>query len=190
MTDYNRRAVGTFASRREAELALQELKDSGFPMNNVSVIAHDAERGDEIADVDVHDHVGNKADEGATRGALAGGTLGGLTGLLVGLGSLAIPGVGPIMLAGATATALATTAAGGALGAAAGSLIGTLVGLGIPEDRAREYNDRLGRGHYLVMVDGTDAEIRRAEIILNTRGIEEWGVYDTPMVPPSRSTVI
>jgi len=39
---------------------------------------------------------------------VTGGAVGGLTGLLVGLGALAIPGVGPVMLAGATATALAT----------------------------------------------------------------------------------
>ncbi|WP_034937144.1 hypothetical protein [Gloeocapsa sp. PCC 73106] len=49
-----------------------------------------------------------------------------LTGLLVGLGALAIPGVGPIMLAGAVATALATTAARGVSGVAAGSLLGGL----------------------------------------------------------------
>jgi len=55
--------------------------------------------------------VGNKADE-ALAGAVTGGA-GGLTGLLVGLGALAIPGMGPVMLAGATATALATALSGG-----------------------------------------------------------------------------
>jgi len=44
--------------------------------------------------------VGNKADEGAATGAVTGGAVGGLTGLLVGLGALAIPGIGPVMLAG------------------------------------------------------------------------------------------
>lgn len=190
MNEHHRRAVGVFTNRRDAELALEELRDSGFPMNSISVIARNGDRNGDIADVEVNDRVGNKADDGAATGAIAGGTLGGLTGLLVGLGTLAIPGVGPIMLAGATATALATTAAGGAIGAAAGGLIGALVGLGIPEERARVYNDRVSQGHYLVMVDGTEADIRRAEVILNTRGIEEWGVYDTSKVPPSRSTII
>jgi hypothetical protein len=190
MTQYNRRAVGTFATRRDAELALSELRNSGFSMDHVSVIARDADVGDKIADADVHDHVGNKADEGAATGAATGGALGTLTGLLVGLGTLAIPGVGPVMLAGATATTLATTVTGGVLGAAAGGIVGALVGLGIPEERAKVYNERLGQGHYVVIVDGTETEIREAEIILNTRGIEEWGVYEAPTVPPSRSTVI
>jgi hypothetical protein len=175
----NRRAVGVFNTRREAEHALHELNDSGFPMNKISVIAKDNKQAD-IEGVDVQDKVGNKADEGASTGALTGGVLGGATGLLVGLGALAIPGVGPIVLAGEIATAIATTVAGGAIGAAAGGLIGALVGLGIPEERAKTYNDRVSRGHYLVMVEGNDAEIARAEAVLTGRGIEDFGIYDIP----------
>jgi uncharacterized protein (TIGR02271 family) len=58
--------------------------------------------------------------------------------------------------------------------------MGALIGLGIPEERAKVYNDRVSAGEYLVMVDGTDAEIAKAEAILNHRDIEEWGVYDVP----------
>lgn len=176
----SRRALGTFPNRSAAEHALHELRDSGFPMERVSVVAQDSDRRSTIAGADVTDPVDNKADDGAKVGALSGGALGGLTGLLVGIGALAIPGVGPIMLAGAAATALATTAAGSALGAAAGSILGGLVGMGIPEERARVYNDRVSAGEYLVMVDGTDTDIARAEAILNHRGIEEWGIYDIP----------
>lgn len=200
---YNRRAVGTFPTREAAERALHELRDSGFPMEQVSVVAQEGEQdlagrnslaGADIrsadrraahtehkasrrADREAGDKTDNKADDGAKVGAFSGGLLGGLTGLLVGLGTLAIPGVGPIMLAGAAATALATTAAGGAIGAAAGGLLGGLVGLGIPEDRARLYHDRISSGEYLVIVDGTEADIARAEAILSRRGIQEWQVY-------------
>ena len=131
-----KRAVGVFARREDAERALNELRNSGFSMNQVSVVAKDADRGD-LAGADMNAQVGNKADEGATAGAVTGGALGGITGLLVGLGALAIPGVGPVMLAGATATALATALSGGAIGAAAGGLLGAIVGLGIPEEQAR-----------------------------------------------------
>ena len=204
----NRRAIGTFPNRSAAEQALHELRDSGFPMDRVSVIAKDSTRNETIAGADVRDRAGsvrdrvadrdrtgdvrdrddNKADDGAKVGAVSGGALGGLTGLLVGIGALAIPGIGPIMLAGAAATALATTVAGGAIGAAAGSLLGGLVGLGIPEERARVYNDRVSAGEYLVIVDGTDAEIDRAEAILNHRGIQEWGVYDVPTTEAAART--
>lgn len=180
MSSRHKRIVGTFANRSDAEMALRELKNADYPMDRVSVIARDADREPDIAGVDVKKSTDNKADEGAVAGAVTGGALGGVTGLLVGLGALAIPGVGPILLAGAEATALATTLAGGAIGAAAGGLIGALIGLGIPEDRARVYNDRVGQGHYLVMVRGTEEELRQAEIVLNRRNIQEMGIYDVP----------
>lgn len=176
----HRRAIGTFPNRRAVEQALHELRDSGFPMDRVSVVAQDSDRNQVIAGAEVHDQADNQADEGVKVGALSGGALGGLTGLLVGIGALAIPGIGPIMLAGAAATALATTAAGSAIGAATGSLLGGLIGMGIPEERARVYNNRISAGEYLVMVDGTDTEIAQAQAILSHRGIEEWGVYDVP----------
>jgi hypothetical protein len=179
-TSRRRRSVGVFPQRRDAEHALHELRDSGFPMDLVSVIARDADQRDSIAGKTVGDQPGNKADDGAKVGAISGGALGGLTGLLVGLGTLAIPGVGPILLAGAGATVLATALAGGAIGAVAGGLVGALIGIGIPEERARVYHDRVARGDYLVMVAGTDEEIARAEAILHHRGIEEYGVYDAP----------
>ena len=175
-----KRAVGVFSHRRDAEQALHELRDSGFPMERVSVIAKDADDRDNLAGTTVQEKVGNKADEGAKVGALSGGALGGLTGLLVGLGTLAIPGLGPIMLAGAAATTLATTLAGAGIGAAAGGLLGALVGLGIPEERARVYHERVERGHYLVIVDGTDAEIAKAHAIFDRHRIEEFGIYDYP----------
>ncbi|MBW4476810.1 MAG: histidine kinase [Tolypothrix brevis GSE-NOS-MK-07-07A] len=176
----HRRAVGVFANRRDAEEALHELRKSGFDMNRVSVVVQDADGDKNIAGAEVTERVGDKSDEGATVGAVSGGTLGGLTGLLVGLGTLAIPGIGPIMLAGAAATALATTIAGAGIGAVAGSLLGGLIGLGIPEERARVYNDRVQRGQYLVILDGSDAEIAEAEKILHTRGVEEFGIYNHP----------
>jgi len=180
----HKRAVGVFSSHSEAENALNELRAAGFAMNQVSLIAKDAERMDQsnrIGETRVQELTDTtQVDEGAKTGAAAGGAVGGLTGLLVGLGTLAIPGVGPIMLAGAAATAIATTLAGGAIGAAAGGLVGGLIGLGIPEERAHVYHDHVARGDYLVIVDGTDAEVLQAEAILKGRGIREWEVYTSP----------
>ncbi|MGI8503919.1 MAG: hypothetical protein ACR2LR_22710 [Hassallia sp.] len=86
--------------------------------------------------------------------------------------------MGPVLVGGAVATALATALTGGAIGAAAGGIAGALVGLGIPEKNAKVYNDRINRGDYLVIVDGTDAEVHRAEEILRRRHVEEFNIYD------------
>ena len=89
-----RRAADLYYSRDEAEAAVRALKDAGFDMERVFVIAKDA---DKVAGHETTEEVGNKADEGATTGAATGGALGGITGLRVGLGTLGVPGIGPIV---------------------------------------------------------------------------------------------
>ncbi len=177
-----KRAAGLYYSRDEAEAAVRALKEAGYDMDQVSVIAKDA---DKVAGHDTTKEVGNKADEGAAAGALTGGALGGITGLLIGLGTLAIPGIGPILLAGAEATAIATTLAGAGIGAAAGGLIGALIGLGIPEEKAKIYSDRVGSGSFLVMVTGTAYAIDRAATIMRQHGVEEFDIYDMPGATPT-----
>ncbi|MDY7007645.1 MAG: general stress protein [Cyanobacteriota bacterium] len=178
----NKRAIGIFDNYDNMEKALHELKDAKFNMDKVSIITRDPKGKHEISPNELKEEheIGNQASEGATTGALAGGALGGLTGLLVGLGALAIPGVGPVLLAGMEATALATTLSGGAIGAVTGGLVGALVGLGIPEDKAIHYSKQVGNGNYLIMVTGTEAEINHAYSILHKRNVQEWAIYDIP----------
>jgi len=173
-----RRAFGVFSSRQKAEQALSELKTSGFTMDNVSIIARDAEQGEELGGAELTPRIGNKDVGGATGVVGEIATESALGAVLVGLGSLAIPGVGPIIAAGSVATALvATVASTGIEAAAIGGLVRALIDLGIPEEQARVYSDRLHQGHYLVIVDGTEDEIGRAESIFSDRGIQDWGVY-------------
>jgi hypothetical protein len=56
-------------------------------------------------------------------------------------------------------------------------LVRAIADLGIPEEQARVYSDRLHQDNYLVIVDGTQDEISRAEPIFSDQGIQDWGVY-------------
>ncbi|KKD38155.1 DUF1269 domain-containing protein [Limnoraphis robusta] len=177
-TELYRRAVGVFKDRHDIERAIRKFKDANYDMNRVSLIARnidDVEGADEIRD---HGE-GNEASEGAGIGAVTGTVLGGITGLLVGLGSLAIPGVGPALVAGEL-SALGTTAAGAGIGALTGGLVGSLTGMGIPEDNAKVYENRVKAGDYLLMVSGTDAQLVQAEAIMRDAGINEFGIYNAP----------
>lgn len=182
-----KRAVGIFSNYVTTETALYDLKDTGFLMENVAIIGHDVKNHDEgtgakvsdrLADVGHLSNDENRAEESAKTGAVTGSTVGGVTGLLVGLGAIAIPGVGPVMLAGAMATAIATTLSGNVIGAAVGGLTGGLIGLAIPEDQANVYSDRVSKGDYLVMVEGSDENIAAAKSILMKYGIREWYEYE------------
>jgi len=165
---HNKRAIGVFAGYQEAENALNKLQHAGFAMNQVSVIAKDADLPST-----------NRFDQESNNGNTSGVVVGGLAGLLMGMGIFAISGIGSIVLAGTTATTIATTLAGGAIATVAGGLIGGLIDLGIPEEQAKLYHNHVVGGDYLVIVDGTEAEIVGAGTILRRRGIHDWKVYST-----------
>lgn len=93
---------------------------------------------------------------------------------------MAFLGLGAVLAAGSVGVALVSSIAGVAVGAAANqNLLKALGGLGIPDDRARVYSDRLQQSYYLLILEGSE-EIHRAEPILRDRGIEYRGVYDSP----------
>ncbi|MBD2109341.1 general stress protein [Nodosilinea sp. FACHB-13] len=172
------RAVGLFSTRQEAEQALHQLRDSGFQMDRVSVVAKSGEGLNDLTtdgDFDPDKTKAEQTQDGAGAGATAGAVTGGAVGLIGSLGVLAIPGVGPLAGAGIL---LANTLLGSGIGAASGGLLGGLIGWGVPEDRANYYNDRVyNNDDYLVLVEGSEQEIQAAESVLSQNGIRDWGVY-------------
>ncbi len=174
-TNKLQRAVGTFATRQDAESALRELRDAGFNMDRVSVIAQEAKPQEDMGGAEVKS-ASEQAQGGAAAGATAGAATGGLMGLIGGLGIIALPGVG---LAAELGIVLANTLLGSGIGAAGGGLVGALIGWGIPEDQARYYEEMLSQGRYIVLMEGTQAEISGAEAILKNRRIQDWGIYNT-----------
>ncbi|MGF1495398.1 MAG: general stress protein [Elainellaceae cyanobacterium] len=175
MAVQTQRAIGLFRTYDEARSALYQLRDAGFNMDKVSIIANNPAGDASMAGATVEKSKSEQASGGAGAGAVAGTATGGLMGLFGSLGVLAIPGVGPIAEVGIV---LANTLLGGGIGAAGGGLLGALIGWGVPEDRANYYNTQVFENNeYLVVVDGTEQEIRNAETVLNNYGLHDWGVY-------------
>ncbi|HYW21984.1 MAG TPA: hypothetical protein VE956_22270 [Nodularia sp. (in: cyanobacteria)] len=183
----HKNAVGVFARHQELESAINELKTSGFSMEQVSVIAKDVEPDERLGEAQmsdgqspvVSDRIGDQ-NVNATRAV--GDTLTATTwgSVLVGLSSLAIPGLGVVLAAGSVAVALVASMAGVAVGTIANeNLVKALADLGIPENQARVYSDRLQQSYYLLILNGTDEEIHTAEAILHNQGIKNWGIYDS-----------
>lgn len=165
----HRRIVGLFSNRQDVEHALNELNSAGFPMNQIYVVAKEPDLDEQLDKAGMSDFVGNKAQEGATIGALIGSILGAIGGVFAEIGILAVPGFGHVVAAGIAGTALATAITGAGIGAASGGLIETLAGLGVPEDQAiiDVESERFSQCEYLVMVDGKEDELRRAESIFS-----------------------
>jgi hypothetical protein len=95
-----RRGVGVFYSRQKAEDALNELKDSSFPTDKVSLIAKQVDQNEQLGGAQISARIGDKG-VGTATGVVADTLTGSFWGtVLVGLGSLAIPGIGPVIAVG------------------------------------------------------------------------------------------
>jgi hypothetical protein len=145
--------------------ALQALRSAGFHNADVSVLIPE-----NAGTRDFVHHKDTKAPEGATTGAASGAVIGGVLGWLAGIGALAIPGIGPFIVAGPIMGMLAGAGAAGV----AGGIVGSLVGMGIPEYEAKRYEGRVKSGGILMSVHcGSSELVNRAKRILEETGGED-----------------
>jgi hypothetical protein len=162
---------GLYASRFQAEEAVDALRAAGFRNSDISVVFPSELDGGQS----VGHEKGTKAPEGAATGASAGLVIGGALGWLAGIGTLAIPGVGPLIAAGPIMALLAGAGAGGALGGVAGAL----VGLGVPEYEAKRYEERVREGKILLSVHADNSDWRdKAKKIMESTGAEDISSKD------------
>lgn len=162
MTSKNTAVFGIYKSAEHAERAVNTLIGAGYASSTISVLLPDARSTRDFA----HEK-DTKAPEGATAGVTAGGVVGGTLGVLVGIGTLAIPGVGPLIAAGPIMAGLAGLGVGGAVG----GLVGALIGMGIPEYEAKRYEGQVKEGGTLLSVHcDTSEQISRAKELLRGTG--------------------
>jgi hypothetical protein len=159
------RSVFCIANTPNAVRIVDRLRAAGFSSNDISVLIADKEGTRDFA----HQHH-SKAPEGAAVGAGTGALLGGALGWLAGIGTLAIPGLGPMIAAGPIMAALSGAAAGGAIG----GLAGALIGLGVPEYEAKRFEGKVMAGNALISVhtDNSD-ESARAKRIFEEEGADD-----------------
>lgn len=155
---------GLFTDSKQAGHAVAELKQQGFT-DDISVIAKDPSDADESTH-----QVKQNVTDGAVGGAATGGVLGVITGLLAGVVSAAVPGIGTLLVAGPLAATWGIT--GGAIGALTGGLVGALVDAGIPEEKARMYEDRIIAGDVLVTVSTDHEDEAKVQKILDKYNVE------------------
>ncbi|MBD2115067.1 MULTISPECIES: hypothetical protein [Cyanophyceae] len=174
MASHNlKRAIGIFSNRRDAEQAIAELKNKGFPMHKLSVITKSS--GDDNGlDSQNLGQLSMTRVQGAKAGAITGSIGVGSLALIVGLASLLLPGIGQIL----AVESLLTTFLGSGIAATAGGLYGAIQGWLVPEEQAKIYSGRFNRGDYLIIMEVVENEILLAESVLKHWGIRTWRVYD------------
>ncbi|HET6836784.1 MAG TPA: hypothetical protein VFH24_02010 [Gemmatimonadales bacterium] len=180
--DTGRTVVALFARDTQAHAAIQDLREAGFALEQIGV-AMQERNGQPQPEPPPASAESEDTTEQATVGAITGGVLGSLVGLI---GSLLIPGIGPILVGGVMASLV-----GAGVGAATGGIVGTLAGIGVPEHDARYFDAGLRAGGTLVTVNaGTRLEealaiLQRHEADLGI-GSERRGVHNQPYTGPER----
>lgn len=143
----HKRVFGVFPSHKEASIAVEKLLSMGYDAKDISLISKNTE-GREIPKEDP-----TATEAGVKGGTLTGVTVGGVAGLLAGLGVLAIPGIGPLLVAGPIAATLSGVIAGGTLGGTIGLLGGAIVDATVSEEEARYLDERFQAGDVIVYLD-------------------------------------
>lgn len=140
-----------FDSRSEAERAVSALRSAGLDVSAVSIIAQHEGKNTTT----------DGAGEDAATDVIGKTALGAGVGTLLGIAALAIPGVGPLVAAGAIASVAVPGAAltGAAVGAATGGLVGLLTDHGVSKDDAAYYEGRVNEGGVFVSVDTSSASL-------------------------------
>lgn len=162
---------GIFSDWEQAHRAIDRLHEAGFDAQETNVIgphgltdaATDTESTRYFSGTTHSSH-----EDGATVGAVAGAAFGGAAGWALGLTLLAIPGVGPIMVAGPILAGLAGFLAGGATG----GFIGGMTGMGVPEAQANLYQEHLSQGRIVVSVPHTE-HAAEAQTLMESAGAIE-----------------
>lgn len=156
---------GVFSDRDDVEKTVAKLQKLNFVSSDISVVFPDKQHTREFAI-----ERNTKSPEGALAGGSTGFVVGGVLGWLAGIGTLAIPGIGPLIAAGPIVAAIA----GAGVGSAIGGIAGALIGLGVPELEAKRYEEEIRRGRILMSVHCDNlANAKRAREVLEEFGAKE-----------------
>jgi hypothetical protein len=155
--------TGIFSDPQAAERAVQDLIESHFSADEISIVV--ADRAGEHEEIVGHD---TGVAEGAVGGATLGGVLGALGATLVATGVVVAPQLG-VFATGPLLAALKGAVAGGAMGLE----VGALAGLGFWKDEAHIHADALKQGGIVVAVPGEHAHAEPARKIFAEAGADE-----------------
>jgi len=169
--------IGLFDDFQTAQNAVQSLVNRNFNRDDISVAANNTAAGVNADTLDAasqgegrKEAMAEGARTGAGAGAVIGTGVGGVLGLLASLGTIWIPGIGPIVAAGPLVATLTGAGIGAAAGAAVGGLVGALTQVGVPEHDAHFYAEAVRRGSALVIVRAEDNRVDGIADILSEHG--------------------
>lgn len=174
--------VAVYNTHTAAENAVRQLQRSGFDIKKLSIVGKDYHTEEHVIG---YYNTGDRMKYWGKWGAFWGG----IWGLFVGAAFFAVPGIGPVLVAGPLVSWI-VGALEGAVAVGGLSAIGAgLYSVGIPKDSILRYELALKADKFLLLVHGTAEEVDRASDIIATTMPDELGIHDAGAVQPAGAAV-
>src|ERR1035441_7978221 len=157
--------VAVYSTHAGAEEAVKQLSRAGIDMRSLSIVGKDSHTEEQAVG---YYNGGDRMKYWGKTGAFWGG----FWGLLFGSAFFAIPGIGPVLVAGPVVAWIVGALEGAAVVGGLSAVGAGLYSMGIPKDSVLQYKLALKTDKYLLMVHGTAPEVEKArDIIASTRPI-------------------
>jgi hypothetical protein len=175
MTETNS-VVGVFDTHTQAEEAIKELQSSGFDIRKLSIVGKDYHTEEHVVG---YYNAGDRMKYWGKMGAFWGG----IWGLLFGFAFFAIPGVGPVLVAGPLAAWIVAALEGAVVVGGLSAIGAGLISLGIPKDSVLDLETALKADKFLVVAHGTAEDVEKAKAILSAQGASSVVAHMTEPAP-------
>jgi hypothetical protein len=170
MTTTNSAIVAVFDRHDEADKAIRDLAQAGFDMKKLSIVGKDYHSEEHAVGFYT---TGDRMKFWGKLGAFWGG----IWGIVFSSALLFIPILGHIIVLGPLVAALVGTLEGAVLGGSGGAFVGALTMLGIPKKSVVKYEEQVKAGKFVLIAQGTEAEISAAETMLKSAKTVELAVH-------------
>lgn len=152
--------VAIYDTHEQAEHAVRELQQAGVDMKSLSIAARDTHTDEHVVG---YYNTGDRMKYWGKVGAFWGG----FWGLLFGSAMFAIPGLGPILVAGPMVAWIVAGLEGAAVVGGVSAVGAALVSIGVPRDTVLKYDVALKTDKFLLVVHGTPDAVAKAKDIIS-----------------------
>jgi uncharacterized membrane protein len=164
--------VAIYDTHSQAEEAVRNLQKSGFDMKKLSIVGKDYHSEEHVTG---YYNTGDRMKYWGKVGAVWGG----IWGLLFGAAFFAVPGIGPVLVAGPLVAWIVGALEGAVVMGGLSAVGAGLYSIGIPKDSVMKYESALKADKFILLAHGTAAEVAKARDIIQTTHPAELALHET-----------
>jgi hypothetical protein len=168
--------VAVYDTHTQAENTVKELEKSGFDMRKLSIVARNPHAEEHVVGF-------YNAGDRIRHWGKAGAFWGGIWGMLFGAAFFAIPGLGPVLVAGPLVAWIIGALEGAVVVGGVSAVGAGLFSIGVPKDSIVKYELALKTDKFLILAHGTEKDVTKARDILKSTHPNEMHMHPLQHAP-------